>query len=107
MRILIETEIPTEAGNNFVKNPSFGEKLQAIFQEQKAEAVYFHPRNGQRGITYVAQISDGSKIPWLLEPWWVLEGGLRFYSRSLECLRTRPISPTARAVRPKRAFLGR
>ncbi len=72
MRFLINLEIPTEAGNNFVKNPSFGEKLQSIFQEQKAESIYFCPRNGNRSITYVANIDDASKIPWLLEPWWIV-----------------------------------
>ena len=72
MRFLVTLDIDTKSGNALVTNPTFGEKLQSIFQEQKAEAVYFHPRNGNRGITYVAQITDGSKIPWLLEPWWVI-----------------------------------
>ncbi len=71
MKFMITVSFNTQAGNVFVKNPSFGEKLQTIFTEQKAESVYFGSRNGDRTIHYVTEMTDGAKMPHVAEPWWL------------------------------------
>jgi len=72
MKFLVTVQFSTDVGNSFVKNPSFGEKLQTIFTEQKAESIYFCARNGQRTIVYATDVTDGAKLPASAEPWWFL-----------------------------------
>lgn len=71
MNILVKVVFPVDSGNAAVADPGFGATIQKIFADQKAEAVYFHPSGGQRAISYVSDVSDGSRIPSLVEPWWL------------------------------------
>ncbi len=41
MKYIMKFKIPTDAGNNVVKDPQFGKKMQDLIAEVKAEAVYF------------------------------------------------------------------
>jgi hypothetical protein len=41
MRYLIKMDWPNEAGNVVIRDPKFGEKIQALLKEMKAEAAYF------------------------------------------------------------------
>ncbi len=71
MNILVKVVFPVDSGNAAIADPGFGGIIQKIFADQKAEAVYFHPSGGQRAVSYVSDVSDGSRIPSLVEPWWL------------------------------------
>ena len=68
MRFLIKVEIPTESGNIRVSDPKFGERMQALLKELKAEAAYFGIVNSHRGAYIVVNIDDASQIPAVAEP---------------------------------------
>src|SRR4051812_10089665 len=72
MRFLVTAQLPVEAGNNFMKNPSFGEKIQEILGSHKAEHPHFMVRNGQRTCIYFVEMSDAAKIASIAEPWWLM-----------------------------------
>jgi hypothetical protein len=74
MRLLVSVRLPAEKGNDFVANPEFVKKIEEILSAHKAEAVYFMPKDGQRSFFYVADVADGSRIPSIVEPWWMMSG---------------------------------
>jgi hypothetical protein len=41
MKYIIKVRLPIDAGNKALQDPKFGENLQSILQEIKAEAAYF------------------------------------------------------------------
>lgn len=72
MRFMVTARIPVEAGNTFVKNPTFGERIQEILASQKAEAAYFMSLNGQRTCVYFVDMPEAAKLPAIAEPWWLM-----------------------------------
>ncbi len=48
MRFLVKVTIPTEAGNQMVRDPNFGQTMQEVLTGIKAEASYFTETDGQR-----------------------------------------------------------
>ena len=68
MRYLVRFHIPIEAGNEALKDPGFGAKMQDLLSELGAEAAYFTTVNGQRGGYIVVNFDDASKIPAIAEP---------------------------------------
>ena len=71
MRFLVKVTIPLEAGNELVRDPKFGKRVQEILDDIKAEDVYFTVYGGQRTIFLVVNLSDASRIPALVEPLWL------------------------------------
>jgi hypothetical protein len=72
MKFLVKAEFPNDAGNAFVKNPSWSEKIQGILQDQKAESPHFLALDGHRTCLYFVNINDSAKIPSIAEPWWLM-----------------------------------
>lgn len=68
MRYIVRLHIPVESGNAALRDPKFGEKLQQVLAEMKAETAYFTTVNGQRGGYIVVNFDDASKIPAIAEP---------------------------------------
>src|SRR6266568_8532523 len=68
MRYLLKFRIPIEAGNKALDDPEFGNKMQQLLAEMKAETAYFTAMDGQRGGYIVVNFDDASKIPALAEP---------------------------------------
>ena len=68
MRFLMKVEIPTDAGNEAISDPKFGQKMQAALKEVGAEAAYFTSLRGQRGGYIVVNMKDASQIPAFAEP---------------------------------------
>ena len=68
MRFLIKMEIPNEAGNPAIRDPKFGEKMQTLLKDLKAEAAYFTTVKGHRGGYIVVNIDDASQIVAKAEP---------------------------------------
>jgi hypothetical protein len=60
MKYLIKVGFQNEAGNAAVRDPKFGDKMQELLKELKAEAAYFTTINGQRGGYIVVNMDDFS-----------------------------------------------
>ena len=71
MRMLLDVKIPHETFNAAVRDGSAGEKLKRILEATKPEAVYFTERAGHRGGILIVNLDDPSKIPALVEPWFL------------------------------------
>ena len=68
MRFLIKMEIPNETGNLAMRDPKFGEKMQALLKDLKAEAAYFTTVNGHRGCYIVINMDEASQMVAMAEP---------------------------------------
>jgi hypothetical protein len=68
MRYMIKMEMQTEAGDMAIRDPKFGEKMQALLKELKAEAAYFTTVNGHRGGYIVVNMDDASQMVSVAEP---------------------------------------
>jgi hypothetical protein len=68
MRYLLKFSIPNDTGNEALMDPKFGEKMQNLFKEMKAEAVYFTTIDGERGGYAVVNMNDASEMPAMAEP---------------------------------------
>jgi len=79
MRYLIKMDWPNEAGNVVIRDPKFGEKMQALLKELKAEAVYFTTVNGHRGGYIVVNMDEASQMAAMAEPLFLwLKANLEF-----------------------------
>jgi len=68
MRFLMRWEMPTEAGNAALEDPKFGDKVQGMLKEMKAEAAYFTTLNGNRGGYIIINMDDASQMVAMAEP---------------------------------------
>src|ERR1051325_1047202 len=71
MRMLLDVSLPHEPFNSLVRKGVAGQKLAAILEAIKPEAVYFTERDGKRGAIVIVDMADPSKIPSLAEPWFL------------------------------------
>ena len=56
MRFFLYVQIPTEAGNDMVKDPN-------LLRNIEAEAAYFGPSNGSRTMFFVVNMVSADMIP--------------------------------------------
>jgi hypothetical protein len=68
MRFMIEMRIPEDRGNELLRDPQFGQKMQDLLKDLKAEAAYFSVMSGQRGGYIIVNMNDASEIPAMGEP---------------------------------------
>ena len=79
MRYLIKVEMETDAGNTAIRDPKFGEKMQALLKELKAEAAYFTTVKGHRGGYIVVNMDDASQMVAMAEPFFLwLKANVKF-----------------------------
>ena len=71
MRMLLHAKIPHKEFNAAVRDGSAEKKIKQIFEETKAEAVYFTEYDGQRGAILIININDPSEVPKFAEPWFL------------------------------------
>ena len=71
MKYIIKLRMSIEKGNEALKDPGFGHKMQGLLTEIKAEAAYFTTICGQRGAYIVVNINDASEIPAISEPFFL------------------------------------
>ncbi|HWE01507.1 MAG TPA: hypothetical protein VG326_03785 [Tepidisphaeraceae bacterium] len=71
MRVLLNVKIAHAEFNAAVKDGTAGSKLMRILEEIKPESVYFTEQNGLRGAVIVVDLADASKIPAVVEPWYL------------------------------------
>ena len=72
MRMLMTVSIPTEKGNEAIRNGSLMSSIQKILADLKPEAAYFAAdAQGRRSGFIVVDMTDSSQIPGLAEPWFL------------------------------------
>ena len=71
MRMIVHVKLPNDPFNAYVKDGSAGKKIQRILEANKPEAVYFTETDGRRGAIMIVDLADASKIPMLVEPWFL------------------------------------
>lgn len=74
MRILLNVDLDTAAGNEAIESGRMGQQIQDVLEKLKPEAAYFHPRNGRRGMTLVVNWPDSASLVSLVEPLWLQLG---------------------------------
>lgn len=71
MRFILKIRMPIERGNEQIKDPDFGKKMNDILNEVKAEAAYFTTVDGQRGAYVIVHMDDASQLPAIAEPFFL------------------------------------
>ena len=71
MRMLITATLPHETFNTAVRDGSADQKMKAILDNAKPEAVYFTDTDGHRSVMMIADMADASQLPALVEPWFL------------------------------------
>lgn len=61
MKYLIKVEMASDAGGMAVRDPKFGERMQSVLKELRAEAAYFTMAKGHRGGYIIVNTDDSSK----------------------------------------------
>jgi hypothetical protein len=68
MRFMVSFRIPTEKGNQLIKEGKLGETVQSIMEDLKPEAAYFTDVDGDRGGVFIVNMDDASQLPAIAEP---------------------------------------
>jgi len=72
--------MPIDKGNEALRDPQFGQKMNALLTEIKAEAAYFTAVDGQRGGYVILNMNDASEMPGIAEPFFLwLNADLEFF----------------------------
>jgi hypothetical protein len=79
MKYIMKVRMSREKGNEALKDPQFGHKMNDLLGEIGAEAAYFTTINGQRGAYIVLNMNDASEIPGKAEPFFLwLDADIEF-----------------------------
>lgn len=68
MRMMLKVLIPTETGNNAIKDGSLHKIFEATMSKIKPEAAYFVAEHGHRCAMMFFEMNDASDIPGIAEP---------------------------------------
>jgi hypothetical protein len=68
MKFFLLVQIPTEAGNDMVKDPRLLRNIEEYIINVNAEAAYFVPSNGSRTMLFVVNMDLADMIPQIIEP---------------------------------------
>lgn len=68
MRFVVIARIPTEAGNQMMKDPNAIKLIENTLNNMKAEAAYFSEDKGERTLYIVVDIPSADMIPAIGEP---------------------------------------
>ena len=71
MRCVVQFSFPPEKFNKLVANGTIGEKIGAILEDIKPEAVYFTATDGKRGGYLVVDLDNASQLPSIAEPFFL------------------------------------
>jgi hypothetical protein len=66
--MMLKIVIPTEAGNQAIKDGSLQKAFETIMSKMKPEAAYFFPEHGLRSAMMIFDMKDASEIPAIAEP---------------------------------------
>ena len=69
MKFIMKVTIPNKYGNDLLKDPKkFGNTMQELLKEVKAEAAYFTTMCGNRGGYVIVNMDNASQLPAVAEP---------------------------------------
>jgi hypothetical protein len=68
MRMMLQIAIPTETGNQAIKDGSLHKIFEATMSKLKPEAAYFVAEHGLRSAMMFFDMKDASEIPGIAEP---------------------------------------
>ena len=68
MRFMLSFRLPTEKGNQLIREGKLPETLQSITEDLKPEAAYFTDVDGARGGVFIINMDDASELPGMVEP---------------------------------------
>jgi hypothetical protein len=71
MRMLLKVQMDVKAGNQAIKDGSFGEMIDRVLGQIKPEAVYFTAIDGKRTGLIFFDLQDPSQIPAICEPFFM------------------------------------
>ena len=71
MRILMKVQIPTETGNEAIKDGSLPEVFGSALEALNAEAAYFVAEDGMRTGLIFFEMEDSTGIPSAVEPFFM------------------------------------
>lgn len=71
MRMLMKVQIPTEVGNEAIKDGSLPETIGSSLQALNAEAAYFIAEDGMRTALIFFEMADSTEIPSAAEPFFI------------------------------------
>jgi hypothetical protein len=79
MRFIMVVKVPTEAGNQLMKDASGVKMLEDYLDMVKPEAVYFSEEYGERTFFIVADLPTSDAIPRVAEPLFKLGARVGFH----------------------------
>jgi hypothetical protein len=68
MRMMMKVQMPTESGNDAIKDGSLPQIMGSSIEALKAEAAYFTAEDGMRTALIFFEMNDSSDIPPAAEP---------------------------------------
>jgi hypothetical protein len=68
VRIMISFRMPTDKGNELIKEGTFPQTFQSIMEDLQPEAAYFTDVDGARGGYLIVNMDDPSDLPAIAEP---------------------------------------
>lgn len=71
MRMLMKVQMPTDTGNEAIKNGSLPEVIGSSLEALNAEAAYFIAEDGMRTALIFFEMDDSSDIPPAAEPFFM------------------------------------
>jgi hypothetical protein len=71
MRMLMKVQVPTDAGNEAIKDGSLPEVIGSSLEALNAEAAYFIAEDGMRTALIFFEMGDSSGIPPAAEPFFI------------------------------------
>ena len=67
MRMMLRVTVPTEEGNNAVKDGSMAKFIEHSLSDVRPEAAYFTAESGRRTAYLFVEIKDSSDMPYIGE----------------------------------------
>lgn len=68
MKYIMKIRMSVEGGNNSLRDPEFGNRMQEALAEVHAEAAYFTTIDGNRGGYIIVNMDDASQMATFAEP---------------------------------------
>jgi hypothetical protein len=69
--MIVDLKFPLEPFNTLVRNGTADQKMAAILDDIKPEAVYLSERDGKRGGILIVEVAEASRIPAIAEPFFL------------------------------------
>ena len=79
MRFIIRAQIPTEAGNRMMQNPSGLQELESYMQSIRPEAAYFFESGGDRTMVFIANMERTDQMAVIAEPLFMMGAKVEFH----------------------------